>query len=50
MKKITALCFVAVLVGLLAFYGRDALDLYRLMSFMDTTTQARPPHRRPWPG
>jgi cytochrome c553 len=49
MKKMIALCFVAVLVGLLAFYGRDALDLYRLMSFMDTTTQARDSDEGAWP-
>ena len=49
MKKMIALSVVAVIAGLLAFYGRDALDLYRLMSFMDSSSEARDADEGPWP-
>ncbi|MBC9251178.1 cytochrome C [Pseudomonas alcaligenes] len=49
MKKIIALCAVTVIAGLLAVYGRDGLDLYRLMTFMDTSSAARDADEGPWP-
>lgn len=49
MKKIIALCAVTVIAGVLAVYGRDGLDLYRLITYMDTSTEARDADEGPWP-
>lgn len=49
MKKLIALGVVAVIAGLLAVYGRDALDLYRLMDHIDTSSAAKEADGGPWP-
>ncbi|HHW1564599.1 TPA: c-type cytochrome [Pseudomonas aeruginosa] len=49
MKKLIALGVVAVIGGLLAFYGRDALDLYRLMDHITTSSEANEADGGPWP-
>ncbi|MCY1517187.1 cytochrome c4 [Pseudomonas sp. BN414] len=49
MKKLIAVAVVVVLAGLLAFYGRDALDLYRLMDHISTSTEAKEADGGPWP-
>lgn len=49
MKKLIALAVVAVIAGLLAFYGRDALDLYRLMDHIATSSEAKEADGGPWP-
>lgn len=49
MKKWIALALVAVVAGLLAFYGRDALDLYRLMDHISVANEAREADDGPWP-
>lgn len=49
MKKLIALAFVAAVAGLLAFYGRDALDLYRLMDHISTVNEAHEIDGGPWP-
>lgn len=49
MKKLIALAVVGVVAGLLAFYGRDALDLYRLVDHIDTANEAHEADGGPWP-
>jgi len=49
MKKMIGLFVVTVIAVLLAVYGRDGLDLYRLMTFMDTSAAARDSDEGPWP-
>ena len=40
MKKIIALGVIVVIAVLLAIFGRDLLDLYRLQSYITTSTEA----------
>lgn len=49
MKKLIVLPVVAVIAGLLAFYGRDALDLYRLMDHIATSSEAKEADGGAWP-
>ncbi|MFU5112118.1 c-type cytochrome [Pseudomonas aeruginosa] len=49
MKKLIALSVVALIVGLVALYGRDALDLYRLMDHIATSSEASETDGGPWP-
>ncbi|MCP1603587.1 c-type cytochrome [Pseudomonas citronellolis] len=49
MKKIIALCVLVVIAGLGIAYGREGLDLYRLMSFMNTSSEARDADEGHWP-
>lgn len=49
MKKLIVLAVVAVIAGLLAFYGRDALDLYRLMDHIATSSEAKEADGGAWP-
>lgn len=49
MKKLIALTLSAVLVGFLALYGREALDLYRLMDFVASSASAKEADGGPWP-
>ncbi len=49
MKKLIVLGVVAVIAGMLAFYGRDALDLYRLMDYIATSSEASEADGGPWP-
>lgn len=49
MKKLITLAVVALIAGLLAFYGRDALDLYRLMDHIATSSEASEADGGPWP-
>ncbi|MBM9485438.1 c-type cytochrome [Pseudomonas sp. ICBG1301] len=49
MKKIIALGVIAVIAVLLAVFGRDLLDLYRLQSYITTSTEAYQVERGHWP-
>ncbi|WP_372439527.1 cytochrome c [Pseudomonas aeruginosa] len=49
MKKLIALSVVALIAGLVALYGRDALDLYRLMDHIATSSEASEADGGPWP-
>lgn len=49
MKKKIALAVVVLVAGLLGFYGRDALDLYRLMDYISSSTEAKETDGGPWP-
>jgi cytochrome c553 len=49
MKKIIAFGVIAVIAVLLAIFGRDLLDLYRLQSYITTSTEAYQTERGSWP-
>lgn len=49
MKKVLLWGALALVVGLVALFWRDGLDLYRLVTFMDTSTEARDLDEGPWP-
>ncbi|MBI6658762.1 c-type cytochrome [Pseudomonas sp. MF6751] len=49
MKKIIALGVMVVIAVLLAIFGRDLLDLYRLQSYITTSTEAYQAERGNWP-
>jgi len=49
MKKLVVLSVSAVLVGFLSLYGREALDLYRLMDFVASSASAKELDGGPWP-
>lgn len=49
MKKWILLGFVTVVAGLLTVYGRDLLDLYRLLTHISTSSEARQADGGPWP-
>ena len=49
MKKIIALGVIVVIAVLLAIFGRDLLDLYRLQSYITTSTEAYQAERGNWP-
>lgn len=49
MKKLIVLGLVAVVAVLLAVYGRDGLDLYRLMGHIETSSEAKQTDGGPWP-
>lgn len=49
MKKLILLGVVAVVAVLLAIYGRDGLDLYRLMDHIATSSEASEADGGPWP-
>lgn len=49
MKKLILLGVVAVVAVLLAVYGRDGLDLYRLISHVEASSAASEADGGPWP-
>ncbi|NQD91525.1 c-type cytochrome [Pseudomonas sp. CrR25] len=49
MKKSIVLGVVAVVAVLLAVYGRDGLDLYRLMGHIEASSEASQADGGPWP-
>lgn len=49
MKKLIVLGVVAVAAILFAVYGRDGLDLYRLMSHIESTSEAHQTDGGTWP-
>lgn len=49
MKKILALGVMVVIAMLLAIFGRDLLDLYRLQSYITTSTETYQAERGNWP-
>ncbi|OXR38588.1 cytochrome C [Pseudomonas jessenii] len=49
MKKWMLLGFITVVAGLLAVYGRDLLDLYRLMTHISTTNETAVADGGQWP-
>lgn len=49
MKKIIAFGVIAVVAVLLAIFGRDLLDLYRLQNYITTSTEAYQADRGNWP-
>ena len=49
MKKIIALGVIVVIAVLLAIFDRDLLDLYRLQSYITTSTEAYQAERGNWP-
>ena len=49
MKKWILLGFVTVAAGLLTVYGRDLLDLYRLVTHISTSSEAWQADGGPWP-
>ncbi|MFG6202984.1 c-type cytochrome [Pseudomonas retamae] len=49
MKKIIALGVIAVIAVLVAVFGRDLLDLYRLQTYITTSTEAYQAERGNWP-
>ncbi|KAA8737107.1 c-type cytochrome [Pseudomonas koreensis] len=49
MKKIIALGVIAVITVLVAVFGRDLLDLYRLQTYITTSTEAYQADRGNWP-
>lgn len=49
MKKLIVLGVVTVVAVLLAVYGRDGLDLYRLMGHIETSSEAKQTDGGPWP-
>lgn len=49
MKKRILLGLGAIIVLLLAVFGRDLLDLYRLMDYVETSTAAYEADGGPWP-
>lgn len=49
MKKLIVLGVVAVVAVLLAVYGRDGLDLYRLITHIETSSEASEADGGPWP-
>ncbi|WPC03859.1 c-type cytochrome [Pseudomonas benzenivorans] len=49
MKKLLVLGVVAVVAVLLAVYGRDGLDLYRLMGHVETSSEANQADGGAWP-
>jgi cytochrome c553 len=49
MKKLIVLGVVAIAVVLLAVYGRDGLDLYRLMTHIETSSEAQEADGGAWP-
>lgn len=49
MKKIIALGVIVVIAVLLTIFGRDLLDLYRLQSYITTSTETYQAERGNWP-
>lgn len=49
MKKIIVFGVIAVVAGLLAIFGRDLIDLYRLQNYITTSTEAYQTDRGNWP-